>query len=58
MIQVNGKVRERIVVPLNANNEQLQTAALANSKVQVTIADKTVRKVVVVPGKLVNIVAT
>jgi leucyl-tRNA synthetase len=57
-IQVNGKLRDRIVVRLNATDEQLQTAAFASSKVQVMIAGKTVRKVVVVPGKLVNIVAT
>jgi leucyl-tRNA synthetase len=55
-IQINGKVRERITVSLNATEKEIESAALANPKIQQLIAGKTVRKVVVVPKKLVNIV--
>ncbi len=58
VIQVNGKVRDKIVVALAATDEQLQAAALASGKTQGSIAGKTIRKVIVVPKKLVNIVAT
>ncbi|SEP51987.1 leucine--tRNA ligase [Amycolatopsis saalfeldensis] len=55
-IQVNGKVRSRITVPAAATNEAVQSAALADEKVATLIGDKTPRKVIVVPGRLVNIV--
>jgi leucyl-tRNA synthetase len=58
VIQINGKVRDRMTVALDSTEEQLQAAALASAKVQENLAGKTVRKVVVVPNKLVNIVAT
>jgi leucyl-tRNA synthetase len=58
VIQVNGKVRDRITVPLEASEAQLQESALASAKVQELIAGKTIRKVVVVPKKLVNVVAS
>ena len=58
VIQINGKLRDRIVVPLDATDEELQSAALASAKTQEHLAGKTIRKVVVVPKKLVNIVAT
>ncbi|MEP6822518.1 MAG: leucine--tRNA ligase, partial [Chthoniobacterales bacterium] len=57
IVQVNGKLRDRIVVPLNNSEDELQAAALASAKVQELVAGKTIRKVVVVPNKLVNIVA-
>ena len=57
VVQVNGKVRDKIVVALDSSEEALKTAALASSKVQDSIAGKPIRKVVVVPNKLVNIVA-
>ncbi len=57
IIQVNGKLRDRIVVPLNASEDALKAAALASAKVQEFTAGQTVRKVIVVPNKLVNIVA-
>ena len=57
VLQVNGKVRDRIKLPLDATNADLQTAALANEKVQKALGSQTVRKVVVVPNKLVNVVA-
>jgi leucyl-tRNA synthetase len=57
VLQVNGRVRDRIRVPLDASNEQLEAAARANDKVQNAVGSQTIRKVVVVPKKLVNIVA-
>ena len=57
VLQVNGKVRDRIRVLLNATDAELESAARANPKVQNAVADKTIRKVVIVPNKLVNIVA-
>jgi leucyl-tRNA synthetase len=56
VLQVNGKLRDRIKVPLDATKAELEAAALANAKVQNAIGGKPVRKVVVVPNKLVNIV--
>lgn len=56
-VQVNGKLRDVIKVPVDATQDQLQSLALANDKVQPFLAGKTVKKVVVVPKKLVNIVA-
>ena len=55
--QVNGKVRGKIQVPADADRDAVEAAARANENVQRFIEDKTVRKVIVVPGKLVNIVA-
>ena len=52
-----GKVRHRLVVPADLSAAELEKLALADDKVQELIAGKTVRKVVVIPGKLVNIVA-
>ena len=56
-VQVNGKVRGRIIVPADAKNDTIEQAALADGKVAVAIAGKTVRKVIVVKGRLVNLVA-
>jgi len=55
--QVNGKVRGKIHVPADADREEIEQAALADRNVQKFIADATVRKIIVVPNKLVNIVA-
>jgi leucyl-tRNA synthetase len=57
VVQVNGKVRDRITVSIDASEEELKAAVLNSPKIQQLIAGKTVRKVVVVPKKLVNIVA-
>ncbi len=57
VVQVNGKVRARIEVAADAAKEAIEAQALAQDNVQRFIDDKTVRKVIVVPGKLVNIVA-
>jgi len=55
-VQVNTKVRARIVVPTGADEAVLEAAARADAKVAAELAGKTVRKVVVVPGRLVNFV--
>ncbi|MEI7958788.1 MAG: leucine--tRNA ligase [Verrucomicrobiota bacterium] len=57
VIQVNGKIRDKIVVSKDAGKEAIETAALASAKVQESTEGKAIKKVVVVPGKLVNIVA-
>jgi leucyl-tRNA synthetase len=56
VIQINGKLRERMNMPIRATEEELKTAALDNPKIQERIAGKTVRNMIVVPKKLVNIV--
>jgi len=57
VVQVNGKLRDRIVVPVTADRETVEQLARASDKVEQHVSGKTVRKVIVVPGKLVNIVA-
>jgi len=57
VLQVNGKVRDRMKMSILATEEETKSAALANERIRELIAGKTVRKVVVVPKKLVNIVA-
>ena len=56
VIQVNGKVRDRMNMSIRASEEELKAAALANPKIQQLIAGKIVQKTVIVPKKLVNIV--
>jgi leucyl-tRNA synthetase len=56
VIQVNGKVRERMKMSVTATDEELRAAALANPKIKKLTAGKTLRNVVVVPKKLVNVV--
>ncbi len=56
VVQVNGKVRDRIMVPVDINEEQAKATALASEVVQRHMGGKEPRKVVVVPGRLVNIV--
>lgn len=55
-IQVNGKLRDTIEMPLNASKEDVESAALAQEKVQGHINGKQVAKVIVVPNRLVNVV--
>jgi leucyl-tRNA synthetase len=57
VVQVNGKLRAKLEVPASAGKDELEALAMADDAVQKQIDGKTVRKVVVVPGKLVNIVA-
>ncbi|HEY8900488.1 MAG TPA: leucine--tRNA ligase [Chthoniobacterales bacterium] len=55
-LQVNGKLRDRVTVPKAAESATLEEIALANAKVREMTDGRTVVKVIVVPGKLVNIV--
>ncbi|WP_462432953.1 leucine--tRNA ligase [Phascolarctobacterium succinatutens] len=57
VLQVNGKVRGRLTVPAEATKEELEKIAMSDANVQAHIGDATVRKVICVPGRLVNIVA-
>ncbi|MGB0721315.1 MAG: leucine--tRNA ligase [Gammaproteobacteria bacterium] len=57
VVQVNGKLRGRIEVPASAEKAAVEAAALAEENVVRFTEGKTIRKVIVVPGKLVNIVA-
>jgi leucyl-tRNA synthetase len=57
VVQVNGKVRAKLEVPANANKDTVESLARAEPNVQKFTDGKTIRKVIVVPGKLVNIVA-
>ncbi|WP_329788420.1 leucine--tRNA ligase [Lentzea sp. DG1S-22] len=55
-IQVNGKVRSRVVVSASASQDEIKAAALAEDKIAELVAGGEPRKVIVVPGRLVNIV--
>ncbi|OEH92120.1 leucine--tRNA ligase [Bacillus solimangrovi] len=57
VVQIMGKVRARINVPVDVTKEQLEEIALKDEKVKEQIEGKTIRKIIAVPGKLVNIVA-
>jgi len=56
VVQVNGKLRGRISVAVDADEAAVRAAALADAQVRRFLADKPVRRVIVVPGKLVNVV--
>jgi leucyl-tRNA synthetase len=56
VVQVNGKLRARIQAAANASKDALQDAALGDENVRRFVADKTIRKIIVIPGKLVNVV--
>lgn len=56
VLQVNGKVRDKILVPADTEAGELERLALESEKVKLFIGDKPVRKVITIPGKLVNIV--
>jgi leucyl-tRNA synthetase len=55
-VQINGKVRTRLVAPVNADQAALKALALADPKVQELLAGATPKKEIVVPGRLVNFV--
>lgn len=57
VVQINGKVKAKLMVPAGANREDLEQIAMDDTKVKEQIDGKTIRKVIAVPGKLVNIVA-
>jgi leucyl-tRNA synthetase len=56
VVQVNGKLRSRITVPVSADESYVREMALADEHVKKFVADKPLRKCIVVPGKLVNLV--
>jgi leucyl-tRNA synthetase len=56
VVQVNGKVRQRITVPACASQDDIKSQALGDPKIEEQTKDKEVKKVIMVPGKLVNIV--
>ena len=55
-VQVNGKLRGRVVVPADADGAAIEAAAGEDERIAALLEGKTIRKVVVVPGKLVNFV--
>ncbi|AUZ39921.1 MULTISPECIES: leucine--tRNA ligase [Bacillus] len=57
VVQLNGKVKAKLQVPADATREQLEQLAQADEKVKEQLEGKTIRKIIAVPGKLVNIVA-
>ena len=57
VVQINGKLRDKITVAKDADQASIESTALGTPKVKEQIDGKTVRKVIVVPGRLVNIVA-
>ena len=56
VVQVNGKVRDRMRLSIHATEAELKAAALASPRIKALIAGKTVRNVIVIPKKLVNVV--
>ncbi len=56
VFQVNGKLRDKVRVPIAATKEEIEALALASTRVQEFMEGKTPKKVIVVPGKLVNVV--
>jgi len=58
VLQVNGRVRDKVNIAADASEEEITAAALNSEKVQAEIAGKQVRKTIVVPGKLCNIVVS
>lgn len=55
-VQVNGKVRDRVRVPADADREAITHAALAAEGVRAALGEKAPRQVIVVPGRIVNVV--
>jgi leucyl-tRNA synthetase len=56
VIQVNGKLRSKLLIPLGITDDEIKEMALQESKVKDIVGSKTIKKVIVVKGKLVNIV--
>ena len=57
VVQVNGRLRDRIEVPANISEDDAKIRALESAKAKVHTDSKEVRRVIYVPGRLVNIVA-
>jgi leucyl-tRNA synthetase len=56
-VQVNGKLRDVIKIPADADNAVIEAAAKASERVQLFIAGKSIKKVIIVPKKMVNLIA-
>ena len=56
ILQINGKLRDKIIMPMNVDKAEAEKIALAQPKIAEMIGDKEVKKVIVVPNKLINIV--
>jgi leucyl-tRNA synthetase len=56
VLQVNGKVRDRLVVPVDLDQQQVQKLALESEAIQKHLAGQSPKKVILIPGKLINIV--
>ncbi|MFI8686073.1 leucine--tRNA ligase [Rossellomorea sp. NPDC077527] len=57
VLQVNGKVKAKVMIPRDMTKDDLEKTAMENDEIKTQIEGKTIRKVIAVPGKLVNIVA-
>src|SRR5205085_2075196 len=57
-VQVNGKFRDTIKVAVDADNATIEAAAKASEKVQQFIAGKTIKKVIIVPKRMVNLIVS
>jgi leucyl-tRNA synthetase len=55
-VQVNGKFRDTIKVPVDADNATIEAAAKASEKAQPFLAGKTIKKVIIVPKRMVNLI--
>lgn len=56
VVQINGKIKSRLQISTNLNEEEIKKLVLADQRVKEIIANKTIRKIFIVPGKLANIV--
>ena len=56
VVQINGKIRDKLMVPAEAQKEQLEEIALNNEKIKELALGKTIVKVIAIPGRLVNVV--
>ena len=56
MVQVNGKLRDKITVNADADDEQVKQQALASDRIKQYVADQTIKKIIVVKGRLINVV--
>ena len=56
-VQVNSKIRTRIMIPNGASNDEIKELALRDEKIALEINGKTIRKVIVIPSRLINIIA-
>ena len=57
VVQVNGKVRDKLIAPAQVNQDEAEKLALSSTRVDGHVSGKTIRKIIYIPGKLINIVA-